>query len=55
MITIILNNSGGELDRRQAYSAKEAARMVCDIVSSAGELYDGDSIVISGEEERDDA
>lgn len=50
MITIVLNNSGGELDRRTARTPEEAAQTLVKMIQEAGEIYPGDEIVITGDE-----
>lgn len=55
MLTISLENGGGELDKRRAKSAKEAAEIAAEMIRECGELYDGDKIIIIGNEEDIDA
>lgn len=51
MITITMKNEGGTLDSRQARSASEAAVMAAEMIRECGELYPGDSFLVSGHEE----
>lgn len=50
MYTITLNNPGGELDSRTAKTPEQAALTVIDMMRDVGELHDGDTITIEGEE-----
>jgi hypothetical protein len=44
--TIILSNSGGELDRRTAETPEEARNMVVEIAAGMNDFYGGDSICV---------
>lgn len=56
MITIALHNSAGELDRRtvnpdeHANSWEAVAKAAVELIDDAGELYDGDKIIITDDE-----
>lgn len=50
MLTVTLNNSGGELDSRTVRNYAEAAEAVIEMVRECGELREGDTIVVSGSE-----
>lgn len=51
MIHVSFQNIGGELDGKDVRTAKEAAEAAAAMIESAGELYPGDKIVLTGEEE----
>lgn len=51
MITVRFSNPGGELDSRVVKTFKEAAAAAIEMIQAAGELDDGDSITVEGEEE----
>jgi hypothetical protein len=42
---------GGELDHQEVRNSAQAAQAAADMILLAGELYPGDKIVITGEEE----
>jgi predicted RNase H-like HicB family nuclease len=50
-IRVSLQNSAGELDGKTVKSAMEAAKAAIEIIKATGELYDGDKIVVTGNEE----
>lgn len=51
MLTVKFSNSGGVLDSKDAPTHTEAARRAVEMIQSAGELYPGDRIEITGDEE----
>jgi hypothetical protein len=51
MIRITLNNAGCELDSRSARTAERAAEKAIEMIRSCGQLYPGDRIEITGDEE----
>ena len=51
MIRVAFENISGELDSRQVATAAQAAQAAAEMILSAGELYNGDKIVVSGQEE----
>lgn len=49
MIKISFQNSGGELDSRTAKSPTAAVEAMVEMIREAGELHDGDTIVVTEE------
>ena len=47
MIRISFQNSGGELDFREADTEEQAAEALIEMIREAGSLQDGDKIVIT--------
>lgn len=43
---VLFCNSGGELDRRYAHNEEDAAHFAADMIREAGELHDGDKIIV---------
>ncbi len=50
-IKVTLNNSGGELDSKTVAGEEAAARAAVELIESAGELYGGDTIMITNLDE----
>lgn len=53
MIKITMNNTGGEIDSREVKTPVDVPEAISEMVLAAGEIFPGDSIVISGEAEND--
>jgi len=51
MITISMQNSGGELDSRTVATEEEAAAALIEMVRETGSICPGDKFVVTGDEE----
>jgi hypothetical protein len=51
MYTVTINNSAGPLDSRTAQTPEQAAQAAIALLQSIGVLYNGDRLVIEGEED----
>lgn len=51
MMVISLQNSGGEIDRREVESPVDVPEAIAEMVIAAGEMFHGDKIVITDTDE----